>query len=127
MRSEHSWSLLDPKPVLLYLPRHDDYIVYWNGIAMTHSMALCMAMESIGIWATPEMKTALEQNYQRLYYAGAFGTRAWDRIVSEQNVFTYLKKAMKDHLKTVMEGKSGQEVLSWFDYSRARVEETEQF
>ena len=55
MRSEHSWSLLDPKPVLLYLPKCDDYIVYWNGVAMTHSMALCRAMELTGVYATPEM------------------------------------------------------------------------
>jgi hypothetical protein len=36
MRSEHSWSLLDPRPVLVYLSTVDEYIVYWNGITMTH-------------------------------------------------------------------------------------------
>jgi len=123
MRSEQSWSLLDPKPVLLYLPRHDDYIVYWNGIAMTHSMALCMAMEYIGVWPTPEMKTALEVNYQRLYYAGAFETRAWDHIVSERNIYGYLKKIMGEHLSKLVENRSGAELLSWFDYQRARTQQ----
>jgi hypothetical protein len=127
MRSEHSWSLLDPKPVLLYLPHHDDYIVYWNGIAMTHSISLCMTMEYLGIWPTPEMKSAIENNYQKLYYAGAFGTRAWDHIVAERNIYSYLKKIMSEHVSKVIEGRSGQELLSWFDYSRARVEEKEAF
>jgi hypothetical protein len=66
MRSEHSWSLLDPKPVLRYVSHVDDYIVYWNGVVMPHSMALCMAMERLGIWPTPEMKMALEKTYEQI-------------------------------------------------------------
>ena len=56
MRSEQSWSMLDPKPVLLYLSNLDEYIVYWNGKVMPHAMALNMALETYGIYATPEMK-----------------------------------------------------------------------
>ena len=124
MRSEHSWSLLDPKPVLLYLPQHDDYIVYWNGVVMPHSMALCMAMEFVGVWPTPEMKSEMEKNYSRLYFAGAFNTRAWDdRVMNGGEIYPYLKRCMKEHLPKTMEGRDGREILSWFDYSRARVEE----
>jgi hypothetical protein len=120
MRSEHSWSLLDPKPVLLYLHNLDDYIVYWNGIVMPHTMALCLAMEGIGIYPTPEMKIALEQNYRRMYYAGGFSTRAWDHKINEGVVYPYLKRIMSDHLKKHLEGKDAKDVLGWFNYKRAR-------
>jgi hypothetical protein len=123
MRSEQSWSLLDPKPVLLYLSNSDEYIVYWNGITMTHTMALCMAMEHFGIWATPEMKTHMEQDYERIYYANGFQTRAWDGKVSTSPVYPYLKRIMLEHVKKVIEGREAKEVLGWFDYSKARKEE----
>mgnify|MGYP006292598023 CR=1 FL=1 len=122
MRSEQTWSMLDPRPVLLYVDNVDDYIVYWNGIVMPHSMALCMAMEHFGIYSTPEMKTALEKNYKRLYYSNAFGTRAWDRKVENSPVFPYLKRLMADHLKKLVEGKDAKDVLGWFDYNKARKE-----
>lgn len=123
MRSEQSWSLLDPKPVLLYLSNSDEYIVYWNGITMTHAMALCMTMENFGVWPTPEMKTVMEQNYERVYYANGFQTRAWDSKVSNSPVYPYLKRIMLEHVKKVIEGKDAQDILAWFDYSRARKEE----
>ena len=124
MKAEQSWSLLDPKPVLQYVSHVDDYIVYWNGVVMPHSMALCMAMERLGIWPTPEMKMALEKTYERLYYANAFETRAWDRQVEGNNpLYVYLKKIMKEHLDKCMEDRKGSEVLGWFNYNRARKEE----
>lgn len=122
MRSEQSWSLLDPRPVLLYLPNNDEYIVYWNGIVMTHTMALCMAMEHYGVWSTPEMKTAMEKDYERIYYANGFQTRAWDNKVASSPVYPYLKRIMQEHLKKTLEGKEARDVLGWFDYSRARKE-----
>jgi hypothetical protein len=120
MRSEQSWSLLDPKPVLLYLSKSDEYIVYWNGVVMPHTMALCMAMEFVGIWPTPEMKSAMEADYRRIYYANGFDTRAWDNKIAESEVYPYLKRIMGDHMKKVIEGKTGPEVLGWFDYRKAR-------
>lgn len=121
MRSEQSWSLLDPKPVLLYIPRIDEYIVYWNGIAMPHSMALCMSMETLGIYPTPEMKIAMEQNYQRIYYANGFDTRAWDQKVENSPLYPYLKRLMAEHLKKVVEGKEPKDILGWFNYEKART------
>lgn len=125
MRAEQSWSLLDPKPVLLYLSKHDDYIVYWNGIVMTHSQALCMAMESCaGIYATPEMKSALQKTFEKLYYANAFGTRAWDnRVKCGGFVYESQKRWMLEHLNKHVKGQQPSEVLGWFDYKRARKEE----
>ncbi len=122
MRSEHSWSLLDPKPVLLYLPHHDDYIVFWNGVIMPHLMALSVTMEFLGIHPTPEMRTSMEQNYRRLYYAGAFNTREWDNQVDSSPVYQYLKKIMHEHITKLIEGKNPKDILDWFNYGRARTE-----
>ena len=121
MRSEQSWSLLDPKPVILYLPRVDEYIVYWNGIAMPHIMALCMSMEYFGVWPTPEMKTAMERDYERIYYANGFDTRAWDNKVASSPLYPYLKRIMADRMKKVFEGREAKNILAWFDYKRART------
>lgn len=125
MRSEQSWSLLDPKPVLLYLNSVDEYIAYWNGIAMTHPMALCMAMEFVGIYATPEMKSELEAHYRKIYYSNGFETRAWDSTVENSPVYPYLKRIMHDHIKKVTENKDPKEILGWFNYNRARKNEHE--
>lgn len=122
MRSEQSWSLLDPKPVLLYVSDCDDYVVYWNGVAMPHRMALSMAMEMFGIYPTPEMKVAMEENYCRIYYSNGFNTRAWDHLINNQEVYYYLKRISLDHVKKAVEGKESSEVIGWFDYSRARKE-----
>jgi cobalamin biosynthesis Co2+ chelatase CbiK len=110
MRSEQSWSLLDPKPILLYLQNVDEYIVYWNGIVMTHSMALCVAMEFVGIYATPEMKSVLESNYRKIYYANGFETRAWDQKVESSPVYPYIKRIMHDHVKKVAENRDPKDI-----------------
>jgi cobalamin biosynthesis Co2+ chelatase CbiK len=82
-----------------------------------------MAMESIGIYATPEMKSVLEKNYRKIYYANGFDTRAWDQKVEASPLYPYLKRIMVEHLKKVMENRTPQEVLGWFNYDRARKEE----
>ena len=122
MRSEQSWSLLDPRPVLLYLPNLDEYIVYWNGIATTHPMAMNLALEHFGIFPTPEMKTAMEQNYSKIYYANGFDTRAWDLKVAGSPIYPYVKRILAEHTKKIIseQGRTIDEVLDWFDYSRAR-------
>ncbi len=122
MRSEQSWSLLDPKPVMLYLSNLDEYIVYWNGIATTHLMALNLAIEYYGIFPTPEMKSAMEQNYSKIYYANGFDTRAWDLKVSSSPIYPYVKRLLAEHCKKVIDesGRDITEVLGWFDYSKAR-------
>jgi cobalamin biosynthesis Co2+ chelatase CbiK len=120
MRSEHSWSLIDPKPVLLYLDNVDEYIVYWNGVVMPHTMALSMTMEFFGIYPTPEMKTALEKTYRTIYYSNGFDTRAWDKKVEAGPLYPFIKRIMTEHLKKVLENKDASQVLTWFDYRKAR-------
>lgn len=124
MSAEKSWSMLDPRPVLKYIPHCDDYIVYWNGIVMPHKMALCMAGTLLNIFPTPEMKESLKENYQKLYYANAFGTLGkWDHMVSDDNsIYNMLMKYMSSHLDELKQRPdiTGKEVLGWFDYSRTK-------
>ena len=122
LRSEHSWSLIDPKPVLLYLPNLDEYIVYWNGIATTHLMALNLTMEYYGVFPTPEMKSSMEKNFERIYYSNGFDTRAWDLKVAESPIYPYIKRILGPHVKEITADKEKDisEVLGWFSYEKAR-------
>jgi len=129
-RPEHSWSILDPKPVLVYLTKHDEYIVYWNGIVMTHAQALCLAMEiSSGVYCTPQMKTCLQQTFEKLYYCGAFNTRKWDEAITrkwdeaitKQAAYDYQKHKLTLHIKKLVADLKSKEVLGWFDYKNARI------
>ena len=126
MRAEQTWSILDPRPVILYLDHLDEYIVYWNGMAMTHSQALCMTMERIGIYPTPEMKSAMQDTFERIYYANGFGTRSWDdKVKGSQPVYDWQKYKMKEHITKVVKDKNPTEILEWFNYNRSRKEEHE--
>lgn len=124
MRSEHSWSLLDPKPVIAYLENLDEYIVYWNGIAMTHSIALCLATEYMGIYPTPEMREVINDNHRKVYYAGGFETRDWNHIFeSTKDIYNYIRRVMAEHLENLLEDRDPKEVLGWFSYDKARIEQ----
>lgn len=123
-RPEHSWSLFDPKPIVVYLPRHDEYIVYWNGVVMTHAQALCLAMEiSSGVYCTPQMKICLQQTFEKLYYCGAFNTRSWDDY--NLNPFDRQKSKLSLHIKNLVKDMESKEVLSWFDFKNARIAKDE--
>jgi len=122
---ERAWSLLDPRPVQRYLPELDEYIVYWNGFVMTHAQALCMTMAKFGTFPTPEMKIAMKAQYERIYYAGGFGTRSWDAIVEgwshyDSSTYNYLNRAMTDHVTKCLDEHKPSVVLSWFDHDKAR-------
>jgi hypothetical protein len=120
---ERAWSVLDPRPVQLYLPLLDEYIVYWNGVVMTHAQALCMTLTHFGSYPTPEMKQAMKAQYERIYYAGGFGTRAWDDLVEsggDSATYSYLKRIMEEHITKCLDSYKPDVVLSWFDHDRAR-------
>lgn len=121
MHAEKAWSIIDDRPVLKYVSRCDDYIVYWNGIVMPHKMALCLAGSFFGIFPTPKMIVELEKNYRKLYYADAFGVNgAWDHTVKPgHRIYSYLQKIMNDHLASLAEKNIPKpEILGWFNYER---------
>lgn len=120
-QSERTWSLLDPRPVLVYLEQHDEYIVYWNGWVMTQSQAQYMALRHINIYPTQEVRDVMQETYERLYYAGAFDTRDWDHIVRSNHTFDFILKYMRSHLEQHCWNRDAREILSWFAPNRARV------
>ncbi len=65
----------------------------------------------------------MEKDYERIYYANGFDTRAWDLKVSSGPVYPYLKRIMQDHVRKVLEGREAREVLGWFDYKKARSQQ----
>ena len=121
-KDEYTWSLVSPLPVIKYLPKHDDYIVYWNGVVMPHLTALNIAMRYFGIYPSPTIKHELEKNYNRLYYAGAFGDRQWDYFMNAEwsDTYKYLNNIMHLHLHETLKDKTPVEVLSWFNYKNAK-------
>lgn len=119
--AELAWSRLDPRPTLIFLLHHDEYMCVWNGVIMPMLHAQCLAAEYLGIYQSPSVKEALDQHYHKLYYAGAFGSRAWDEQVKNRNTYMLLKDIMANHLNTHLKDKSGPEIMSWFDPENARV------
>lgn len=118
---ERTWSLLDPRPVLVYLEQHDEYIVFWNGWSMTQSQAHYMALRHVNVYPNQEIREAMQKTYERLYYAGAFDTRDWDHIVRSSNSFDFILKYMKPHLEKHCWNREAKEIFSWFVPSRARI------
>lgn len=119
---EYQWSLISPFPVLKYLPKHDEYIVYWNGIVMPHIIALNIAMNKLGIFVSYHVYESMEATYNKLYYAGAFGDRQWDFYLGNEDrrIITYLNSIMNEHATNVVKGNTPAEVLSWFNYKNAK-------
>lgn len=120
--AERSWSMLDPKPILCYLSKFDEYIVVWNGAVMPYSYALCLASERYQVYTSPAMLASMHKTYTKLYYAGAFGRAAnWQAIIQERRTYGYLKLFMKNHLDTLCANKSAAEMMGWFDMDNAKV------
>lgn len=118
---ERSWSMLDAKPVLIYLQKHDEYIVMWNGAIMPYAHALCIAGERLGIYTSPSMRNEMNSTFFKLYYAGAFGEQHWDNIVEENRTYNYLRGFMFEHMNKISEISTGNDILRWFDFSNARI------
>lgn len=112
-----AWSQLSASPVLLYVERYDDTLVAWNGILMNKVVALNFAIEAFGKYPTPKMKTAMFNEYKRLYMTGFFGDQNWDSFFNSgtaDNFFMYLRKVNQEHLVKITKGKKITEILSWF-------------
>jgi hypothetical protein len=122
MRSEAAWSYLDPKPICLYDPKYDAHLVYWNGIATTKSIALMIyAQVWTKMYPTESQRQAAFEDFNRIYKAGGFGTRAWDQQINARGYYSfydYISKliAAKDSkfFNKLREQYSPQEALAWF-------------
>ena len=112
-----AWSLLDPKPICLYVKEYDETLVAWNGMLMTKVVALNMAIEQFGKYPTPKMKQEMFKTYKQLYMTGFFGEQNWDSFfdgTSADNLFSYLRKINQAHLVKTVKDKKITEILGWF-------------
>ena len=117
--SEMAWSVVDPRPVLKYISSIDDYVVFWKGTVMPHSIALNLALEPAGIYPTPAMKAAMADTYRRFFYSGALGSRQWEDVAVKGLVYGRMRQALESHIRQLHEQHETQEILGWFDYERA--------
>ena len=120
--AEISWSMMDPRPVVMYLPEQDDYMVVWNGVVLPLVHAQCIAFEFIGFWSGRAVKHELDDRYRKLYYAGAFGTKEWDHIVeTNPDTFNLLRRFLEAHLNKIIPNYSKQEIVEWFNLKNAKI------
>ena len=124
--AELSWSKLDARPVIMYLPEQDDYMVAWNGVILPFVHAQCMAFEWVGVWVGSSVQDALNHRYQELYFAGAFGSRQWDDIALENNTYNFLKRYLIKHLEENMPKHTRKQIVEWFNLKNARTVEPEE-
>ena len=111
------WSLLSPTPGLYYEVHTDSYIVFWNGIATTHSAALVLATSVLmHVPVTPKIKDDIFTQFKKAYYSGAFGNVDWDiKNYSAHGYFTFLSNQLGSHIHEKVPDVSASEVLRWFD------------
>lgn len=124
--SEYVWSKFDNKPILKYLPELDSYIVFWNGIVLSHKLALCIAAaQLLHQYPTPSMRRKAAEDHKKLYLANAFGNAghdSWKWIIESGHDTIYRKAAeyMSEHTR-ILDNKniSPKEIFSWFLYEKA--------
>jgi hypothetical protein len=113
------WSTMDPKPAMYYDQKHNAYIVSWNGLLMTHKQALVIASSIFfNVWPSPKMRTSVFEEFKKLFYSNAFGTKSWKAVeFGPDGHFKYLHSKIYEHYKAKLEDKNipPQEVLLWFN------------
>lgn len=117
MCKELTISILTPQPVVKYLEKYDEYVVFWNGYEMPFNLAMAIAMERFGVWVTPEMIFTIERTHTRLVGLGAYHTAAASERLPTL-IYYHLTSIMELHLSTTLLNRNAMEVLNWFDCSQ---------
>lgn len=149
MHSEAMWSELGYKPILLYSKKVDAYIVYWRGVGMTQRQALSIASGIyLGIWASPQVKQKMWEEFRQIYYAGGFNTTEWDermdvfqindktaaeqhysftlnRVIGKLNKNPQAGAMSPEYMRAAglcgLEPETPYEVLTWFQHDKANI------
>lgn len=126
MTSELSWSLLDPKPVLVYNKQYGANICCWNGIMMTRTYALIVvANQWNNIMPIASVSYAAWQEFTRLYSLGVFAPADWDNYMSTAQFnrhHLYLEKQLTannpEFLMSLKKQYTAPQAIGWFLNSR---------
>lgn len=116
-----SWSLINPRPIVVYVKKHDEHLVYWNGYVMTHAHALQIMLMPYGIYASPKVKSAITKRFKQLYTAGLFGDVAWDRVVHSNEYYKYVVDKVETHVREITKGVDIYDAVKWLDTTDAKV------
>lgn len=111
------WSKLDPRPILWYNEKFQEWLVSWNGIQMTSEHALMIAGALLlNAPPSPEMKWCANDKFRKLYYSNAFNTEAWDCIIKDRiDIYQYYFYKLNRHITENLTNFTPSDVFSWFD------------
>lgn len=128
MISELSWSLLDPKPLMVYNKKFDAHICCWNGVLMTRTYALIVvAYQWNNIMPSQAISHAAWKEFVKLYSLGVFGDVDWDHYIEQTQYNTHhtylIRQLNADNANFVNLKKqyTAPQALSWFMNTRQIV------
>lgn len=112
------WSVLDPRPVLWYDEKLQQWFAAWNNIVMTAEHALMISSGFYwGIFPTPEMKKKANDRMIQLINLGALEPLVYGPYPPKKSLLQYYESKITPHLKhTLPRNKiKAEEVYQWFD------------
>ena len=114
MYSEAAWSLIDNRPIFLYVESRDAHVCYWNGVAITRTYALLIYYTQwLNLYPTESMKMPAWCEFQRLERMNIFGNgQRWVEVM-------YYQTSANFHL-TLTQLISGGNSNSFFDDMRQK-------
>lgn len=117
----HSWSLINPNPIVYRHPEFDELLVSWNGIHMIFEHAFMIAaMHFWSIHPTPEMKVVADEKFVKLYNMGAFGPKrdSWSTEINNRfaghTLYSMYYYLLRNHFTTQLKTSTKTEVFDWF-------------
>lgn len=116
-----SWSLLNPRPIVVYVKEHDEHLVYWNGYVMTHAHALQIMLIPYGIYASPRVKSSITKRFKQLYTAGLFGEVVWDKFVHNVGYYGYVVNKIEKHVRAITNSVDVYDAVRWLDTNDAKT------
>lgn len=127
MRDDCAWSLLDPRPLVIYDSTWDAHLCFWNGVGMTRSSALLIYSQMwLNSYAALSARTAAYDEYKRLYLAGAFHTTDWDKTLYltpamlHSRLISLICKKDQNFFENLSSKWTAPQALQWFSNSRVK-------
>lgn len=112
-----NWSMLDPKPVIYYEPRVDDWFCFWNGIHMTAKSALMVTHRLImGSYACDTMYKIQSGEFVKYCKAGIFHP-SWEHIAERHDsaLNQYYISMIEPHIAKELPDIEPCEAFLWFE------------
>jgi hypothetical protein len=112
-----NWSFLDPRPVIYYDPRVDDWFCFWNGIHMTAKSALMVTHRAVmGSFACDTMYKIQSQEFIKYCKVGIFHP-SWSYVAEHNDsaLNQYYIKTLTPHINQELADVTPLEAFMWFE------------